>query len=88
MNENPHHARRAKRKNRLDGGDIQDLRRVLWSAVQKAATLLHDEGLDPAIQLRAVHAVTQAAGSYTKVLEACEFEARLKVLEERLTKDN
>ena len=79
-NPNPHHARAAKRKSRLPG-DIADVQRVVWDAVVAASDIVADPGADTLVRLRAVHAVTQAAGAYLRVVEASEFEARLSALE-------
>ena len=79
-NPNPHHARAAKHKTRLPG-DVADVRRVVWDAVVAASDVVADPDVDALVRLRAVHAVTQAAGAYLKVVEASEFEARLTALE-------
>lgn len=77
-------ARQAKRHKRLAAGGIDDLRLRLWDAIEAASGLVADEVLSPDLRLRAVHAVTQAAASYTRVLDAAEFNARLVRLEEKL----
>lgn len=82
-NPNPVRARQAKRATRAaKAGDIADVRLKLWQAVEAAADALADDDL--AVRLRAVHATTQAAMAYTKVLEAAEFEARLAAVEKEL----
>ena len=54
----------------------------MWCAVETAAdTLAHG---DASVRLRAVHALTQAAGAYAKLLETCEFEGRLQKVEAAL----
>lgn len=84
-NPNPHRARRAKReKRRAKPGDVKDVQARVWEAVEAACAVLHDPETDNALRLRAVHAVTQAAGSYTKIIEAAEFEARLEELERKV----
>jgi hypothetical protein len=84
-NPNPHKARRAKRAKAKPPGTINDVKARVWTAIEAAAEILAASDTDPALRLRAVHAVTQAAGSYTKILESAEFEARLRALEEKLT---
>jgi hypothetical protein len=87
-NPNPHPARAAKRRRRLQSmGDITDLKRKVWVAVVTAAQMLEDEDAKPDLKLRAVHAVTQAAASYAKLIEATEFEARIAELEKKLEED-
>ena len=79
-NPNPSAARQAKkRKAHLQTGTLADAQAVLWRALVRAGELLENE--DPALSLKAVHAVSQCAGSYAKVLEVGELEARLLALE-------
>ena len=79
-NPDPYEARKAKRqKRREQPGNLEDARTLLWKALQRAAELLSTE--DPQLSLKAVHAVSQCAGSYAKILEVGEFEARLAALE-------
>ena len=81
----PHLARLAKKKkNAPPPGTIDELRGVLWQAVQDAASILKSEGEKPELRLRAVHAITQSAGAYGKLVEATEFTARLKAVEEEI----
>ena len=65
-------------------GDVKDVQRKLWEGVEAASRILTDAAADPSVQLKAIHALTQASGAYVKVLEASEFEARLKAVEEHL----
>ena len=69
----------AKRKKNL--GSVADVRRRLWQAVEAAAEIVSDPASDAGLRLRAVHGLTQASGSYLKLVEADEFEARLAALE-------
>ena len=79
-NPNPTEARKAKRQKRREApGTLEDARALLWKALQRAAELLSTE--DPHLSLKAVHAVSQCAGSYAKVIEVGELEARLAALE-------
>ena len=82
-NANPHQARAAKqRKAAQRAGSPDDLQMVVWHAVSAAAEIVRDPNADAATRLRAVHAVTQAAGAYAKVYEAVEVDARLRAIEE------
>ena len=79
-NPDPVEARQAKRrKRRSKAGTLEDARGLLWRALQRAAELLEEE--DPALTLKAVHAVSQGASSYAKLVEVGELEARIAALE-------
>lgn len=87
-NSNPYKARAAKRQKKIQrAGGIDDLRDKVWEALEAASDIVSDITMEAALRLRAVHAVTQAATSYTKVLDATEFEARLQALEEEVGAD-
>ena len=80
---NPHpdalHARRAKKRRRKPG-DMQAVKAKVWNALCEAeAVLLAAE--DAELTLKAVHAVSQCAGQYAKLLEIGELEARVQALE-------
>ena len=67
----------------------KDLDRVLekqWRAVEAAEAVLLDAAKDGdrALALKGVHALTQAAGAYAKLLEVGELEARLAEVEAAL----
>ena len=79
-NPDPLKARQAKKaKRRGKPGSLSDAQAVLWQALRKAGELLEHE--DPHLSLKAVHAVSQCAANYAKVLEVGELEARLQALE-------
>jgi precorrin isomerase len=69
---------------RVRPGDLDALRRKLWRAILRAETLLDHK--DAEIQLRAVHATSQAASAYRAVYADSELEARLTALEARAEK--
>jgi hypothetical protein len=83
---NPHpdalKARMAK-KCRQRTGDLPALQRKLWRALLHAEDVL-EQAEAPELRLRAVHAVSQCAGQYAKLLEVGELEARLAALEEQM----
>lgn len=82
-NSNPHQARAAKRQRTgKKAGSAEDLRTVVWEAIGAAVDLIRDPSTNPDTRLRAVHAVTQATGSYLKIYEATEIDARLRTIEE------
>lgn len=87
-NKSPHKARTAKQKKRVhQAGNMDDLRSTLWGAIAEASTIVSDTSAKPELRLRATHAITQASSAYVKLLEASEFEARLRALEEQMDGD-
>ena len=79
-NPNPTEARQAKRKKRRgQSGTLEDARALLWRALSRAGELLEEE--DPVLSLKAVHAVSQGAAAYARIVEVGEMEARLTALE-------
>jgi hypothetical protein len=81
-NPSPYNARMAKKRRRKPG-NLQEVQRVLWTALCEAESVLL-EADDPDQRLRAVHAVSQASGQYAKLLEVGEMHARLEALEKKL----
>lgn len=79
-NADPTAARKAKRqKRRGKAGTLEDARALLWRALTRAGELLEQE--DPMLSLKAVHAVSQGASAYARIVEVGEIEARLAALE-------
>jgi hypothetical protein len=68
------------RKKLRKPGDLQALRRKLWQAILEAERVLLTNA-DDEVVLRAVHALTQAAAAYVRLLEADDIEGRLKAVE-------
>jgi|TARA_B100000315_G_C14054608_1_gene353440 hypothetical protein len=83
-NPNPVEARRVK-KSRRKPGDLPALQRKLWGAILHAENTLEAAAMekDPELTLKAVHALSQCAGQYAKLLEVGELEARVFSLEQR-----
>jgi hypothetical protein len=80
-NPNPHQARMAFRR-KGKPGDMDVLLRVVWHALIEAVAVLDaTHGDNPELCLRAVHAVSQCAGQYARLLEIGEHEARIACLE-------
>ena len=80
-NPSPHKARIAK-KRKGKPGDMPRLLRVVWSALLEAERVMESTDSDnPELTLKAVHAVSQCAGQYAKLLEVGELEARIVALE-------
>ena len=78
-NPNPVAARLAQRRARQPG-NLADVLKVLWTALHDAEQLMYAAD-DPELRLRCIHAVSQVAGQYSKLLEIGELEARLAALE-------
>lgn len=62
---------------------IRQVRLRLSWAIDEAANLL--DSADEQLRLRAISAMSTAAGVYAKLTEITEFEERLSALEERHT---
>src|SRR5262249_39636677 len=84
-NTSPYKARLAKKRRRKPG-NLQEVQRGLWTALCEAEAVLLGAD-DPDQRLRAVHALSQSCATYTKLLEAGEFEARLAQVERQLAQE-
>jgi hypothetical protein len=78
-NPTPHKARTAKKRARKPG-NLAALQRLLWRALLTAEEIL-DGTSEEEMQLRAIHAISQASGQYLKLIETGELEARVTALE-------
>jgi hypothetical protein len=76
-------ARMAKKK-RQRTGDLKALQRKVWVALMYAEDVL-EEATETELRLKAIHALSQCAGQYAKLLEVGELEARLTELEVKVT---
>ena len=83
-NPNPIQARLAKRRYRKRG-DIQEISRKCWNAVLHIEAVLESEATKEVpnieIVLRAAHLQAITTQAYAKLLDAGDFETRLKELE-------
>jgi hypothetical protein len=68
-------------------GNVTDLQRILWYSLKLAQGVLDNATEEDQI-LRAVHAISQCAGQYARLLEVGEFEVRIKVLEDLQARRN
>jgi hypothetical protein len=68
-----------RRKRRRKPGDIASLRRTLWAALLEIEDMLGND--DPALKLRAAHALATLSGVYLKTIELDDVAARLTALE-------
>lgn len=81
-NADPTKARQAKKRKRLGQmGTLDDARALLWKALERAADILESE--DAVLTLKAIHAVSQGAAVYARIVEVGELEARLTALEDQ-----
>ncbi len=62
-------------------GTLQELQLRVWRAINRIDGIISDNASDPALVLKASHALFQGAAAFAKVLGAGEFEARLEALE-------
>ena len=76
-NPNPYQARKARAEKRAHS--LQPVLEAVLEAVEKARELLYHE--DPNIVLRAVHGVSQASASASKVFETTVLLERVEALE-------
>ncbi|KEF34101.1 hypothetical protein RDMS_09030 [Deinococcus sp. RL] len=74
----PLKARIAQRRKRK-AGSLKDVTGMLWEALETARELLRED--DVQVKLKAIHALSQTASSYSRVYEVGELEARLEALE-------
>jgi len=81
-NPNPHAARIAKKRARKPG-DLSQVLRMLWQALLEAEEVLLESD-NAEWTLKAVHAISQSAGQYVKLLEVGELEARLAAVEQAM----
>jgi hypothetical protein len=65
-------------------GDLTQLRRVLWRTIVEVEALLDTHPPSNALVLKSTHALSQLAGTYTKLVESSELEARVAALEATL----
>lgn len=80
-------AKKTKAQERAEhAGTIDELRRVVWAAIERVDAIVQDENADSALTLKGTHALVQAAGAYVKITDAGEFEARLSAIEKKLEK--
>lgn len=66
-------------------GTVADLQKTLWGAVRAAKDLLYHKDATFEQQIRAIHAITQSASAYAKLLETTDLQAEIQELRERLT---
>lgn len=74
------------KKRRRRAGSLEEARRLLWRALERAGELLEVEDPetgqpDNALALKAIHAISQGAGAYAKVCEVSDLAARIEAIE-------
>ncbi|MGB3542038.1 hypothetical protein, partial [Rubrivirga sp.] len=77
---------RLHKRNRRATGDLEGARKRLWRALEMAEACMMDAAAesDRTGVLKAVHATTQAASAFAKIVEVGELEGRLLALETAL----
>ncbi|SEJ70170.1 hypothetical protein SAMN04488058_1157 [Deinococcus reticulitermitis] len=68
-------------KKRRKAGTVEEARRILWRALERAGALADAEEQTPGDTLRVLHAVSQGVAAYVRVCEVAELEKRLASLE-------
>jgi hypothetical protein len=69
------------RKRYRKPGDLTHLRAVLWRTILEVEALLDARPPSNELVIKSAHALAQLAGSYTKLVETADLEARLQALE-------
>jgi hypothetical protein len=73
---NPHpdalRARLAKKKLRRKPGTLADVLEKLWDAICEAEQVLY-QAEEPELRLKAIHALSQCAGQYCKLIEGVHW---------------
>lgn len=75
-------AKARKRREAVTPGTLDDVKVKLWAAIERVDGLMDVATIE--LTLKATHALVQACGAYTKVLEVGEIEGRLAEVEARL----
>jgi hypothetical protein len=75
------------RKRYRKPGDLTHLRTVLWRTILEVEALLDARPPSSELVIKSAHALAQLAGSYTKVVETADLEARLQALETAMEAD-
>ncbi|MPY67810.1 hypothetical protein F8S09_14150 [Deinococcus sp. SDU3-2] len=68
-------------RKRRKAGTVEEARRILWRALERAGALADAEEQTPGDTLRVLHAVSQGVAAYVRVCEVADLEARLEALE-------
>jgi ATP:corrinoid adenosyltransferase len=69
------------RKRHRKPGDLSQLRAVLWRTILEVEALLDARPPATELVIKSAHALAQLAGSYTRLVETADLEARLQALE-------
>jgi hypothetical protein len=76
------------RKRHHKPGDLTQLRRVLWDMILQVEALHLGGEPPPEMVLKCAHALSQLAGSYTRLAETEELVPRIERLEAHLHERN
>jgi hypothetical protein len=79
---------RMARKRHHKPGDLTQLRRVLWDMILQVEALHLGAEPPPELVLKCAHALSQLAGSYTRLAETAELIPRIERLESHIHERN
>jgi hypothetical protein len=79
---------RMARKRHHKPGDLTQLRRVLWDIILQVEALHLGREPPPEMVLKCAHALSQLAGSYTRLVETEELLPRIERLEAHIHERN
>lgn len=74
--------RQTTRRRRRKPGDLRQLRAVLWEVLLEVEAIATGDEADTAEKIRAAHGLASLAGSYAKIVEAVDLDARITALEQ------
>jgi hypothetical protein len=78
----------AKPRHRRRQGSLSQLQSALWAAVSEATEMIEHPRSPKYLKLRAISALSTAAGVYIKLLEVSDLEKRLTRIEALLAERN
>ncbi|MBN4056297.1 hypothetical protein JYT20_01095 [Rhodothermus sp. AH-315-K08] len=96
-NPNPHRARQAKKhlNSTKDTGTLDNARRAIWRGVERLDAAIRSHNVDvagaadfddaerrAALLCKLVHALSQSASVFERLVDSTEYEARLRQLEQ------
>ena len=62
-------------------GNLEQLKKKVWQTISTAEEIVVDPDVDHATRLRAIHALVQATGAFTRLVEFTEQSERVAKLE-------
>jgi hypothetical protein len=62
-------------------GNLEQLKKQVWQTISTAEEIVVDPDVDNATRLRAIHALVQATGAFTRLIDFTEQSERMTKLE-------